>query len=276
MRILLTFLFLFLFGCTCETQLDEGDEGDEMTQSREPRGAAKPENWGQEKVFLLGQVPRLPKTAAVLSLPSMKEWRVPRVQTVIAAVENEDVDVAQQYVLRWKLASGTGGARTTVFFDAVGFTRLALPVEQVTLSLGFESYAGGTDAPAGTVKAHAYIGDFGVGELDPGPTYTTYFRAELGGTTTVTLPPGAKRFRVLGDVGSVLNPFLATNVVQALQGGSVICRWVLAPAAPGDPSLFDMFYSGAFMPVPGGVNRLQISNGGGGPIEGFIQFGIDL
>lgn len=281
MRNLVTFLFLFLLGCTCETN-PEGDE--EMTQYREPRGAAKPENWGQEKVFTVGKLAKFPRSSVVLDLPAMKEWRVPRVQSLIAAVENADTDSNQEYFLRWVLRSGTGGARTQVVFDAVGFTRLSLPVEQVNLSLAYESYSDSNDSPAGVIKAHAYLGDFAIGELDPGPMYTAIARVAIApnpgspAVTVIPLPAGANRFRLIGNERSTVGPFRTTTYVSLKQGNTTVAGYVGARAAlTSANSLHALSYTGDFIPIGAGVSRIEVENTDTvNGIFAFIQFGLDL
>lgn len=259
------------------------EEGEDMNRRIRgiPVANVVPEQWGQQRSFAVGQLPRLIAGAggsAILKLNPLPKWRIPRVQTLIAAVENQDVDVAQRYFLRWTLTTGVGGARTSVQFDAVGFTRLNLPAEQLELALAYEPYAGGSDSPAGVVTAHGYVGDFATDGGDPGPTYTTYFSNTFGGgTTEIPVPPGARRFRLIGDVGSANNPFSSpASELAALQGGTTIARWLPAPAAAGDPSLWALFYTGDFVALPGNATKLSFLNGVGGTQEGFIQFGLDL
>lgn len=272
-------LLCVLAACGGASELEEGDDMNRRIRGI-PYANIVPEQWGQQREFRVGQLPQLVNGvggSAILKVNPLPEWRIPRVQTLIAAVENQDVDVAQQYFLRWTLFSGVGGARTAVQFDAVGFTRVNLPAEQLELALGYEPYAGSTDSPAGIVTAHAYVGDFSTDGGEPGPTYTTYFQNVFGGPTSVIpLPPGARRFRLIGDVGSANNPFVSTNEVSVLQGGTTVARWLCGPAAPGDPSLLELFYTGGFITIPGNANRIAFFNGAGGTREGFIQFGLDL
>jgi hypothetical protein len=283
---------LLLVGCAFEVETDDMT-GRRIPMPGAPRarvGAATPESWGQEKTFRPGTLPLFPQSAVVLTMPPLGEWRVPRTQTLIVGVENEDIDANQEYFLRWILKSGAGGARTQVVFDALGFTRLSVPLEQATLSLAYEPWSSAQDSPDGIVQAHAYLGDFGIGELDPGPTYTARFglppapNPAASSFETVLIPTGARRFRVLGDDPSVgvgpvtISPFRSTVIYQLKQGSTTVAQFVGGRAAVTDGnSLLSLYYSGGFIPIPAGVTKFLISNSDtANSVVGWLQFGLDL
>lgn len=267
-----------LVGCAYDVTTLPEEEIEPMPPSR---GAATPESWGQLKAFKPGQIPTFPRSAAVLTLPPLPAWRIPRVQTLIAGVDVTDNDEVQRYFLRWVMRSGTGGARTEVVFDAVGFTRIATPLEQVVLSLAVEPWAPSfPDSPAGLVNAHAYAGDGNVGELQPGPMYTLYRDVTAGaGSVEIPLPVGANRVRIVGDPDAGANgPFDPNFKLQFRNGASTVARFTGLGAAPGDPSLYTVFYSGEFIPIPGGVTAVSLLNLAvvGNNKTCFVQFGLDL
>lgn len=250
-----------------------------------PYGEITPEEWGQQREFATGQLPsRAQGGAPLLRLNPMPDWRVPRVQSMIVSVENRDADANQEYFLRWILSSGAGGARTEVAFDAVGFTRLALPMEQGALALAFEPYSTANDSPAGVVAASAYIGDFAIGELQPGPTYTDLVQVAIAPNPgvsafqTIDLPTGANRFRLAGQPRSTVGPFRNTTHVALMQGNTIVAEYVGAGAAPTDANnLLALHYTADFIPIPAGVSRVRVENTDiVNGIFGFIQFGLDL
>lgn len=275
---------VWLLGCGQES--DEDDMS--MRESRRihgiPRGEIVPEQWGQQRVFPIGQLPsRQAGGSPMLKLNPLPKWRVPRVQSMIVGVENLDADANQEYFLRWILSSGTGGARTEVVFDAVGFTRLALPLEQGGLALAYEPYSTANDSPAGVVTASAYIADFGVGELQPGPTYTALVQVAIAApgvptTQTIDLPTGANRFRLVGNPRLTVGPFRTTTFVSLVQGATTVAGYVGAGAAATDlNNLLALHYTGDFIPIPAGVSRVVVENSDvANGIFGFIQFGLDL
>lgn len=244
-----------------------------------PRGGAAPESWGQERVFSPGSLPTAASGGAtLLTLPPRPDWRTPRVQTLIAGVTIEEIDaVANDYHLRWILQSGTGGARTEVQFDALGFTRVALPIEQARISLGYEAYAGG-GVPGDRISAFAYIGDFSVGVLPPGPTYTEYFDPAAATFQRFNLPVGATRFRMSGNENTLaaVSPFKITTTVTARNLPQVLATWAGLGAAPGDPSLYALHYTGDFIPLPAGTNVVEVDNQSAAQIQGRLIFGLDL
>jgi len=276
MRNFLILVCLWLLGCTYEI----GEDDDVTT----PKGFVTPEHYGREKVFAPGSLPFLPKSRSVLSLPRAEPWRVPRVQSMIVSVQNEDADMDQRYFLRWVLRSGIGGARTQVVFDAIGFTRLALPIEQVDLSLAVEPWiVDFPDEPGGTVTAHAYIGDGNIGELQPGPTYTQRFSCDPVGAgdpvDRIAIPAGASRFRIMGEEAAVSTPFTPDLTVIAAQGLNTLATWVggRAPDLNSPNTLHALYYSGDFIPIPAGVTVLLFVNANAGTSRvGFVQFGLDL
>lgn len=289
----LVLVALLLTGCAFEVETDDMSGRSRMLMPGAPRarvGAATPESWGQEKTFKAGTLPQFPQSAVVLTMPPLGEWRIPRTQTLIVGVENEDVDVTQEYFLRWILKSGAGGARTSVVFDAVGFTRLSVPLEQASLSLAYEPWSSSNDSPDGIVQASAYLGDFGIGELDPGPTYTARFgltpapNPAVKSSDVVLIPTGASRFRVLGDDPSItvgpatVSPFRAEVTYLLKQGNTTLAQFVGGRAAVTDGnSLLSLYYSGGMIPIPAGVTKIVIENSDtSNSVAGLVQFGLDL
>ncbi len=277
MRTLIIFLGLFFFGCTYETNAIESDDMGKVYST--------PEQWGQEKTFTADSFkPNQVQVVLTRDPPREGERKLPQTSTIICGVTNEDVDATQNYNLRWVLRPGVGGARTEVRFDAVGFTRLALPLEAFTLGLVVEPWDSGSDVPAGVVDAFAFVGEGGVtgGEAATGPTFTEFFEVDAtagAASIIIELPEGATAFRVIGSPtgGGITSPFSTTFGADFIQGSTVRGAIAGLGAAPGDPSLFTLYASGNWFPLPGSLTAFQLHNTGAGTkIRGMLQFKIDL
>lgn len=272
---------LLLVACGVDDGSQQESETDDMVRRIRgiPTGGAQPESWGQEKVFAPGELASAAAGGSVvMSLPPLPRWRTPRVQTLICGVKVTPDALGNDYHLRWILQSGTGGARTEVQFDAVGFTRVALPIEQARVSLAWDPFVEPGTTPGDTFSAFAYIGDFAVGELEPGPTYTEPFTLAAGAQVQYAIPQGASRFRMAGESNTVaaLSPFKVSTIVTARNQPQPIATWNGYGAVATDPSLFDLHFSAGFIPLPGGTNILEVFNGAAAPITGRIIFGLDL
>jgi hypothetical protein len=252
------------------------------------RPYATPEQWGQEKSFPAGVwVPDNPLVVLQRDPPPDMARHLPRVSTLICGVENEDNDQRQDYSLRWEFTLGVGGARTPIRFDAMGFTRLAVPTEGFTLSLVVEPFPPPFpqgDVPAGTVHAFAFVAEGGIGHsYAEGATHSTPFEVEttLGADVfDVVVPPGASAMRVAGRNGTgggISTPFRPQFLLQMRQGTSALATLVGEGAAPADPSLRTLYYSGLWLPLPGSMTNLEIAIADFPTVtRGVLQFKVDL
>lgn len=258
-------LFLLCWGCTYQT-------GEDMNG----RALSTPEQWGQEKVVRPGDW--TDKALVVLTRDTPRVFTPPQTSTLICGVVNEDSDVVQEYALRWVLRPGVGGARTEVRFDATGFTRVALPLEAFTLAIEVDpDDPSNPDFPAGDVEAFAFVGEGGVGTDEAeGPSFTQYVHVAATGDTIVEVPVGATAIRLSGNSGITADPFLATTQLQIRRGISVLGILPGLGAAAGDPSLWTLFASGAWLPLPGTATNIKIHNGAGSAIVAHLQFKLDL
>lgn len=268
MRCLCLLLCLFLFGCTYET-------GDDMND----RARSTPEQWGQEKIFKADDPPWVVgQVRSVLTRDTPKVFVPPQTSTIIAGIINADSDVVQEYTLRWVLRAGTGGARTEVRFDATGFTRIALPLEAFSLGLVLDpDDPANPDFPAGDVEAFAFVGEGGVGtDEGEGPSFTQFCHVTAGGDLIVEVPTGATAVRLSGNSGITADPFLTTTQLQIRRGITVLGILPGLGAAAGNPSLWTLFASGAWLPLPGSATNIKIHNGAVGAIDARLQFKLDL
>ena len=268
--ILLLLTLFFLPGCTYET--NEAPEDDMNDRAR-----STPEQWGQEKVFKSGTW-KLKQIRSVLTRDTPKIFVPPQTSTIIAGIVNEDSDVVQDYTLRWVLRPGTGGARTEVRFDATGFTRVSLPLEAFTLGLVIDpDDPDDPDFPVGDVEAFAFVGEGGVGTDEAeGPQFTQVAHVPAGGDLVVQLPVGATALRLTGNSGITGDPFATATQLQIRRGISVLGILPGLGALVGDPSLWTLFASGAWLPIPGSATNIKIHNGGVGAIVGRLMFKLDL
>lgn len=257
------------------------------------RPYATAEQWGQQSRTIQPAEWAIGNPIAILQRDAPDDGfierfgHLPQVSTLLCGVENGDNSSRQDYMLRWELTVGVGGARVPLRFDAVGATRVVLPTEGFTLSLVVEGLPApfpAGDKPAGPVDAFAMIGEGGVGQsVDQGPTHTTPFllvTVGAAGLIDIPLPPGASAVRVVGadsSGGGIATPFRPQFLLQMLQGTSVFATLVGQGAAPADPSLRTLYYSDDYIPLPGSLTKLQAVQSDFPVTTQFaVQFKLDL
>lgn len=250
------------------------------------RPYATPEQWGQERTFPVGSWTVKQPLVVLLRDPTASSLHLPQVNTLVMGVDNDSPGASQFYNLRWSLTHGVGGARVEVRFDAVGYTRIAMPVDGFTLALVVEPYALlplPPDVPDGIVRAFAMAAVGGIGQdASEGATHTTGFQLDTTagpGAVAIPVPVGASAFRLVGKSttgGGISTPFSATTEVSFLQGGTLVASLVGQGAAPADPSLRTLYYSGDWFPLPGSMNVMRFSNTAAEVVRGQFQFKIDI
>lgn len=243
------------------------------------RVRSTPEQWGQEKVFQQGTW-QPGQVRSVLTRDTPVEFTPPLTSTLIAGVFNPDTDQIQDYILRWVLKPGTGGARTEVRFDATRFVRISLPLEAFSLGLALDDNGGSGDSPTGDVQAFAFVGEGGVAtDVDQGPTFSVPFDVPDNSAQQFEIPVGASALRVVGPQPSfAVSPFIALNTLFFNRGAQVVATAPGLGAAPADPSLWTLYCSGDYIPLPASVTGVQISNARntGGRVRGLLEFKLDL
>lgn len=254
------------------------------------RPYATPEQWGQRRNIPPGSW-SLDQIQDILTrdAPPEEMRHLPRVNTLICGVERNLVSppTAQDYSLRWSLRMGVGGARVEVRFDAVGFTRIACPLEAFSLGLVVERYPPPfplVDLPDTVIDAFALVAEGGIGHsVAEGATHTTLFRLVTtiaADVVIVPVPVGASAVRVLGisaTGGGLFTPFAATKNLNFLQSGSLLNTLVGEGAAVADPSLRTLYYSGQWFPLPGSMTELSFSNAAfPETVNVVVQFKIDI
>jgi len=272
-------LALVLFLATACTYYESADDM--------PRAIATPEQWGQEKVFKKGTfiegkpqvVLTRDQSLKKLDDPGAEITGNPQTSTILCGVDNLDSDSFQDYILRWVLRPGVGGARTEVRFDATRFTRISLPLEAFTLGLLLESLdPGNPDFPDGDVTAFAFVGEGGIGSGDiEGAIFTQFFTVPAVSDAEFLIPTGATAWRMIGiSSASFGNPFLTSTFVRVQRGISVISDHEGRGTLAADPSLLTLFASGQYLPLSGSSTQMHIINGDVSSILGYFQYKLDL
>jgi len=272
MRHSLILLLLFLSGCVYEVE----DE-DPMTLLND-RARSTPEQWGQEKVIKSSEWKR-GQIISVLTRDTPRHFTPPQTSTIICGVLNRDSDQDQEYLLRWVLRAGVGGARTQVVFDATRFTRIALPIDAFSLGLTIEdTNPAFPDNPDSPVDAFAFVGEGAVGVSDAnGPIYSQFFALGANSTGHFVIPEGASAIRVAGVMDASDSPFVTDLTLQVVRGVSILAGLPGRGAAVSDPSLLTLFASGDWIPLVGSATGVDLINGSMASTQtGFIQYKIDL
>lgn len=235
-----------------------------------------PEQWGQSQLFPAAAfVPGQPLPLLRLTNPQQGAYKPPRVRTLILGIENDD-NTGQDYILRWRLSVGVGGARTEVDFDATRYSRVSLPFDECAVSLYADPFAGSTDTPANAIQAFAFAADGYAEQTMPGPIFSEFFDLVGAASANFPLPVGANRFRVIGEHPSGVTPF-TVNTFVLTQAGAASVRSLIPGlgATPGVGDLLGVYGSDRFIPIASGATELEVLNVAGNA-QGFVQFGLDL
>lgn len=246
------------------------------------RAYSTPEQWGQGRDIAVGEW-RAGQAVPILTRDAPRDGRVPVVNSLLCAVDNQDVDEVQRYFIRWLLRAGVGGTRREVRFDATRFTRIALPLEAFDLSLYFEPYTGDNDEPAAPVGAFATVAEGAIAtDEHTGPNYTEFFNIAAAGVAVQSfeIPVGATAVRISGeDPNQAFTPFQEGVQLTVFNGLTTIMSIRGRPVAGliSDPSLYTLYASGGWLRLPGSSTTVRLDIFAPAvACRGFVQFKIDL
>jgi len=223
----------------------------------------QPQQWGQIRDF---DPPwQLNEERPVLQLDP--EPRVPVVKSAILFVDIPD-NMAGMFALRWRVRAGVAGGTTLFTFDAARLQQITLPAMTFVVSL--RATAPGADhayvSPTQRIKGGVFLADGTV--ASDAAVFTETFTVNAGLAQNMIPPPGAVRWRILGDRTAGASPYVAACIY----------------AVVGAPGAFET-YTGAdllalrpqWIPFPGIAYRVNIDNTLNlAGVQGAIQWAIDL
>lgn len=251
--------------------------------SREPIGNRWniQEHWGAQRpfppVWIAGQRRTLIQKPPYKKPPEgghgAAAYCVPQVQSMLLIAQNlSDGGFGTNYVFRWVLDVGQGGARMSVILDALNTQQVSVAGENI----GVDVFCEASDkTPAGLFVAPYHAPNitpvFGVtladGNVQSGQaTYTQGFTVDSVTFVDLVVPSMATGWRVDSDDSSLGNALVA-NVAYTIQGG---------PNGVNYSGNKLNQYQGGFLPLPGTASSIRITNNTANLINGVIQWGLDL
>lgn len=249
---------------------------------RQPRQRERPrlEHWGAAKILeASGYVASGYEKAIVGTPPVCETGEAPTVKTLSLSAQYAISNAAEvtDGIFRWKVTTGVGGGAVTYLIDAFGTQQISLPANTWQLSIVLEPFFNGAttvaDLPNQSLVVSAFMAE---GNVSTAPaTYSKGFRIGVG-ETTMTIPQGARGWRLSGEQGAALSPFTATLEFEMraynvpVPAFDLVQQWIGA-------NLATLHNSDGFIPIVGGQRLLRINNtGGAGDVAGAIIFALDL
>jgi len=234
------------------------------------------QQWGQTRTIpAAAWQPKQLQDVATITTPQRAAEIPPKVRSLVCGLQNND-QTSQNYILRWRVSLGLGGARVDVDFDATRYTRISCPFDECRVSLFADDFNGTGDVPGVDVTAFVFCADGYAEQPAPGPMFSVAFGLVAGQQAVIPLPVGANRFRVVGEEPSGATPF-RTTTEYFLRAGVASLRYKIPGVGlvPGVGDLLGMYGRGDFVPIASGVTELVIICNVG-VSTGFVQFGLDL
>lgn len=270
-----------LTACTAQVE-SEGceDMGREPLDERYNRE----EHWGAQRPFkpawIAGQLRTLIQKPPYKMPPDVDAGRpratycVPQSQSLLLIAQNMNDGVGTNYVFRWKLDVGQGGARMSVVLDALNTQQIAVAGENIGVDVFCEAFdqtnAATPYTPSlATPTFGATISD---GNVTSGAaTYTQGFTVAGVSSIDLPVPSMATGWRVDSTDGTATDALVAgVSYLTVGTGGAVGQGLYLGPA------LKAVQYSSSLIPLPGNTFKIKIQNANATAVAGILQWGLDL
>jgi hypothetical protein len=279
-NVLAILLSVLLGACTFETINEAPSDEGAPDQCAEVDDMSGQTRWGQKRTIGPAWIENSPQVLFTLDMRRCQPpILIPHVVNVALGVDFKGpVNGAAQF--RYSVKAGTGGANREWLVDARPLQQVSLSADWLEVSLLTQRFYvdGDYQNPAVSVDGSAFAA---VGNTSTSSaTYTQRIANLTSGIGPQwwigpaqplgQIPAGATGFKLIGATSGGQSPFIAGVSIALMAGVQTAAFYV-------GTDLKDLALSDGFIPLPGGVDSLQVYNSSGGTLNGVgIQWVLDL
>jgi hypothetical protein len=204
--------------------------------------------------------------------PRTGHYCTPQSQSILLSSNITAGDqTGSNYAFRWQLKVGGGGGSSVVKFDALNTQQISIAGENINIEMVCEQMNVDTKNVAFDIGPNTIVmaaaASMADGNVSSGQaTYTQAFVVQVGVPLIFPIPQMATSFRIIGNDAAANTPF---------QAGFSVAFGINASSIAFVGTKLSQ-YSGDFYPLPGGARSARIDNASAVPIQGWIQWGLDL